>query len=339
MIEVKITSGNPIFNSLLLRQLPYGKAVWGDCRFHVNNDIKIADWWFILHSTSLHERQTVLCDPKNIVFASMEPYEFHPPGFYNQFATLILCDKNLKHRSIIYKNILTWWAGISVEFNDGHVFNPSYRFNYDDLKALTPPLKQDKISIITSNNNAFPGHGERLHFIELLKKSHLSNSIDFFGGGHNPIPDKIDALLPYKYHICLENRAINNYWTEKIADPILGFALPMYYGCPNIQSYFPSGSYIPIDIRNVKKSIETISLALKNDEYSKRINAILQARAMILDDYNVFNEISLMAMKKAECIQVCTLMPPFEFNHPSPSLLERLDRKIKRIPAKFRDLI
>ena len=43
-------------------------------------------------------------------------------------------------------------------------------------------------------------------------------------------------LDPYAYSIAIENIAMNNYWTEKIAD-VLGYTCPIYHGCSNIQDF------------------------------------------------------------------------------------------------------
>ena len=56
----------------------------------------------------------------------------------------------------------------------------------------------------------------------------------------NPIEDKFDALIGYKYHLALENSVIPDYWTEKLADSLLAWCKPIYYGCPNINDYFSS---------------------------------------------------------------------------------------------------
>ena len=50
-------------------------------------------------------------------------------------------------------------------------------------------------------------------------KQHFGDAIDFYGRGHNFIPFKDDALMPYRFHICIENCQVNDLWTEKLADP------------------------------------------------------------------------------------------------------------------------
>ena len=68
-----------------------------------------------------------------------------------------------------------------------------------------------------------------------------SNIIDLFGSGSpNPVKFKEEALCDYRFTIVIENVADNNYFTEKIVDPLLVGTVPIYWGCPNIDDFFDS---------------------------------------------------------------------------------------------------
>jgi hypothetical protein len=77
-----------------------------------------------------------------------------------------------------------------------------------------------------------------------------------------------------------------------LADPFLGFALPFYAGCPNASEYFPAGSFVPIDPRDFEGALAIIRSVIENDEYEKRLPAILEARQLILEEYNLFAVLS-----------------------------------------------
>jgi hypothetical protein len=64
--------------------------------------------------------------------------------------------------------------------------------------------------------------------------------------------------------------------------------LPFYCGCPNAAEYFPPESFIPLDIDDVAGSARRIRQAIADDEYSKRLPAILEARHLVLERYNLF---------------------------------------------------
>jgi hypothetical protein len=174
--------------------------------------------------------------------------------------------------------------------------------------------KQNRISIITSSNKHFLGHKKRLDFIDLLMKSELGKYVDLYGGGHNPIPDKMDGIYPYKYHIVLENSSIPDYWTEKLADAFLGMAFPFYYGCPNVHSYFPGNALQQIDIDNPMAAIAIIDELFSEQVYEERLSSVLHARHMVLNRYNMFNIFTDVCSSKSRAQKEITLRPPGYFS-------------------------
>ena len=306
-LKIKVTTSNPELSGLLLRQTPGRQGAWKHCQFYVDRHVDACDWWFVCHNSALMQEQSAICDPNHIVFISMEPYEQEPQSFYDQFAHVVACDLSLQHRSILRGNGLSWWAGVNVDFQQGHRFSPNTQHDYDSFSSSKiPPCKNDRISIVTSNKCFFPGHQRRLAFIHRLINSPLSSYIDLYGGGHRPIPDKLDALLSYKYHIVLENSEIPDYWTEKLADAFLGHCLPFYHGCPNINDYFPKDSCVPIDIES-DSAMTVIEQALKSNLYDKRLEAISAARNLVLNDFNLFEVMASIATRPASSLQRCTL--------------------------------
>ncbi|MNE48126.1 Glycosyltransferase family 10 (fucosyltransferase) [compost metagenome] len=137
-----------------------------------------------------------------------------------------------------------------------------------------------------------PGHNKRVKFIDKLKDA-FSDSIDFYGKDTNPVNDKADAILPYQMSISIENSAIKNYWTEKIADVLLGYSLPIYHGCQNIRDYFNDKSLISLDINDAKKGIKQIENLLNNSDsiYNERLPFIIEARNLLLNKYNIYPSI------------------------------------------------
>ena len=160
--------------------------------------------------------------------------------------------------------------------------------SYDQLIDLKPDdsLKNDKISWVTSNSNVNPGHQPRLQFLDTLKQSDVN--IDFFGRGINPIEDKFEGIYPYRYTLAIENYSNADYWTEKIADAFLCYTMPIYYGCKNIEDFFPKGSFIKIDINKQEEAIEIMKDALKNKLWETNKEAIIEARNLVLNKYQFF---------------------------------------------------
>jgi hypothetical protein len=187
--------------------------------------------------------------------------------------------------------------------------------------------KQDRVSVITSSKDHLPGHRKRLKFLERLKDHPVSRHIDFFGGYHNPVRDKFEALFGYKYHLALENSVLDNLWTEKIADPLLAWSLPIYHGCPNIHQYLPSGSFLTIDINDFDASVQAIEAAIARDAYTASLVQIGVAREAILNRYNIFNVLADICSAPARTTSLVTLHPARKM---APGLASRIVGKVRR---------
>lgn len=326
MTVVKVSSGRAELAGLLLRQTPAGLGIWGDCKFVVNKPIDRCDWWVVCHGSTLERSESAYCDPDHIVYISMEPAERRTPqNFLNQFSRLVLCDRSISHPNIRYANGLTWWVGMNVRHEQGHHFSPKFTCDYDSLMAMTMPPKQRRISVICSRNQTLPGHHKRLAFLDKLQQHPVSKYIDFFGGGHRPIPDKWDAIAPYKYHLVLENSVVPDYWSEKLGDAYLGFALPIYYGCPNVTDYFSTDSLSAIDIDDFERSVAVLEELISRDPFDAHLSAILQARNQVLNDYNIFQMMKEICNKPAQRLTKCRLKPAAHF---ARSWSRRMARKI-----------
>jgi len=332
LITVKVSIHDSVeLSKMLLRQSSGRRGVWGNCRFYVNEPVERCDWWIVCHGAALQHSESVLCDPEHIVYISMEPTEqWVPSAFHKQFSKLILCDREKKHRNIVYANGLSWWVGFDVrESNKRYDLFDTGRLDYDRLKRMTVPAKKNKISVICSSANSIPGHYKRKAFIDRLHAHPVSQYIDFFGSGHMPVVDKWDAIAPYKYHLALENTATQDYWSEKIADSFLGFALPLYYGCPNIHDYFDGGALKVIDIDDFEGSVAMIESLFEQDSYTECLDAIFHAREQVLDRYNLFQMMSESCDGRAENLSVCTLRSVQDLNQ----------RWLKRVTRFVRSLI
>jgi hypothetical protein len=296
---IKISSGEERLANLLLRQTPGGLGVWGDYKFVVNQPIDECDYWVVCHGSGLRVVETSLCNSDHVFYVSMEPLENDdsiPNGFLDQFSKLILCDRKVAHKNTIYMNVHTWWVGMEMSYTNGsHSFSRNYSLDYDRLKGMEFPEKKNRISVVVSKKNFLPGHQQRLDFLQKLMTYPIGKYIDVYGGGHLTIPDKWDVIHPYKFHLVLENSVVDDYWTEKLADAFLGFAIPIYHGCQNVFKYFPKDSIVQIDIDDVEATAEKmLSLIQDVDSAGRCERAIDKSRGLVLDDYNIFQIIASM---------------------------------------------
>lgn len=188
-----------------------------------------------------------------------------------------------------------------------------FRYGFEQLRDLAPPVKVKDLSVIMSSLAYMPNHLKRLHFLDLLRQN-FGDRIDVYGRGHRFIPFKEDALLLYRFHVCIENCAIPDLWTEKIADAMLAYTVPIYAGCPNIFKYFPALSLVQIDTDDVTGSLETIQNVLNMPAtlYERMLPHVRTARELLLGPYNLMHRLSAFLETRPPLqakSRECTLVP------------------------------
>ena len=79
-------------------------------------------------------------------------------------------------------------------------------------------------------------------------------------------------------------------------------------GCSNAGEYFPEESFIEIDIRDSQAALATIKAAIANNEYEKRLPAIIEARRRVIEDYNLGNMLArhIVASPQAQEVGAAT---------------------------------
>lgn len=192
----------------------------------------------------------------------------------------------------LFDKVFTFWSS-SVSPNIVHEQTSlpwHVEKSYDQLSALTAQVaalsKRPEVSWVTSNASHKEGHVLRMAFKDCLKANGFK--FDLYGRGFEPIKDKFDGIYPYQYSLAIENYGCNDYWTEKIADCFLSWTVPIYWGAKNISQYFPENSFIQIDPSHPQEALKTIRAAIDDDFYSKNIDALAEARSLVLNKYQFF---------------------------------------------------
>lgn len=330
---VKVSNSFP--TEPILRQTPGSRGLWKGDEFHINDqELQTCDVWVVLDDVC--EEETAFVRSGRAVLITMDPplTKDYRPAFLAQFDLVVSCHRNLRHPNVRneYQG-QPWHIGMHKGANatDRQSFRAA--LGYDDFLAMPPPPKPAALSIVCSVADRLPGHRARLEFVRKLEMR-LGDRIDVFGRGIKPIADKYDAIAPYRYHVVLENSALPDYWTEKLADALLGWAFPFYWGCSNIFDYFPRNSLIEIDVEKSDESIELIESIAFEGLSGERMAGLAEARSLMLDRYNTFEVVRrLCGAQPPSTPRELTLRPQLNFR---PSKARRL---LSRASRKISDLI
>ena len=219
-----------------------------------------------------------------------------PKSWYSQMIP------NLKHNYSYEDNFL-------YTFTTAHFLNKTY----DELKALEYKPKTKKISTVMSSKNTGITYTQRRNFLINYSRTY-PNTIDIFGKGWskhelgdnykgelnsyhqdtNTTTSKYDGLRDYTYSICLENFPNEKVTSEKITDALLAWCMPIYSGSKSTAKYYPEDSFHLIDVTDSQSIEKTYELA-ETPITQKNIDAIRQARNLILDKYNLWEQIYQIA--------------------------------------------
>jgi hypothetical protein len=257
----------------LSRQTPQGDGTWGDWQF-TEEPVTECDGVLVLNylAHDIHVRSTLgnvwlLCQEPDVPGFSDWMREGHEP-FSRVFTHSPPSDGS---RYVCSQPALPWHLGR----------------DYQALQHIIPSDKQEQIAWVTSALRVLPGHRRRMAFLEELREGQVT-CVDLYGRGMNPIDDKWDVLYPAKYALAVENARQPDYWTEKIADCFLSWALPVYDGCPNILDYFPEEAIISIDIDQPQAALDVVRGLPGSGEWERRRKALGEARRLVLEEYQFF---------------------------------------------------
>lgn len=247
-----------------------------------NSDADIV-WDCVIVSQNVPKPIKIRCKEGNLLYISGEPPLMYPcpHSFTEQFDTVIMPHRKVKHKNkILHHGFLSWTLGRGFK-------SKTHRYNYYDLQNLQPN-KTKLFSIVSSNQTMMPGHNKRVSIIQKLQQDY-PGVVDVYGRGYKFIDFKADALLPYMFHICMENSSIPDYWTEKISDPIIAQCVPIYSGCSNLSDYLGEEGYYQFDINDyesLKRIIEKVLIS-PEEEYKKNKPALEMLRKHIMEKENI----------------------------------------------------
>lgn len=243
-------------------------------QFFINGNEKFYDGVIVLQSTSRYNYANFGCKVGNSLLVVMEPEDIlrMTSSYLDQFDHILTPNRKVTGKNTIRGQFGQLW---------------SFDKSRESLLLMRPPSKTRVISTVTSTKVVTKGHSRRL---ELLRKIQTAfpDQLDWFGRGVREIDDKWEALEPYRYHLVFENGQWPDYWTEKLTDAYLGYTMPIYLGCQNIEKYFSAGSMIKLESTNPEIVIPVLTQILEEDTYAKSLKQINIARDKIINEYSLF---------------------------------------------------
>ncbi len=294
--------------------------------FRFDENVEASEGWLVFSDPKCTEMTTAIPHSRRVLVVNEpSPMGYLPSRFVNQFGVLVSPYMIRGYRGFWFQSHpgLPWLFG--AEHQDAR-YRPT--LSHQQLIDLTAPAKSDVVSAIVSNKVVHEGHRRRLRFLQTLKRR-LGSRLVVFGRGIREIKDKAEAIMPYAYHLALENTKEPSYWSEKLADAYLGYSLPIYAGCQDIDRWLPSESMLSIDVNRPDISCDRIIEALELDMHAARLPEICEARRRILRQESIFDVVA-RAISASPCSEPNSAKPEQIRSIPRPGLVRRVRRELRR---------
>ena len=241
-----------------------------DYEFHCEPDCGAYDWLVVLDDLPVG-RVPLACPRERTILCTWEPVSIksYSRPYVLQFGHL------LTNRP--------FEAERHPRSHLGRGYFPSFVHDVPHVRGAI--VKSKGISTVCSSKRMrHTRHYDRFRLTEALQAA--IPELDWFGKGVRPLARKEDALLPYRYHLAVENHIGVHHWTEKFSDAILCECLPFYAGDPALTEVMPAESFIPIPIDDPAEAVRIVRAAMDADEYARRREAILEAKRLIVEKYS-----------------------------------------------------
>ncbi len=135
--------------------------------------------------------------------------------------------------------------------------------------------KQFKASFLTSSKDWTSGHVVRLQVYDALPNS--VGGLEIVKHKSPPwVADKREFLDDYQFTVSPLNASHDNWFDDKMMDPLISKTIPLIWGCPNLGEFFNLDGIIRFD--TIPEMLEKLSLLTPN-YYADHLDAVI-------DNYN-----------------------------------------------------
>ncbi len=233
-----------------LRQTFFSSGLAGSTQFRSSYD-EDCTWIILFGGNSVPEVVDRFPKSHRLCVLMENPAIWRPSDEYLSKMGVIICpfDIPISIGTTFIKShaAVPWFYGMKFRTDVGLSHEPILDgyMELQDLAVMSKPVKTKKLSCIVSQKIITPGQLWRVQ-VALKLQEIAPELVDLWGFGWKPIADKRDAIDPYEFTLVVENSPSEYYWTEKLSDAILGYAVPIYAGATSIQADFPQG-ILPIE--------------------------------------------------------------------------------------------
>lgn len=209
------------------------------------------------------------------------------------------------------------WEGLPalLKFDLGAYVNPGEWWitnSYDQLMALQPPIKNNRLLCVCTGHTHTPMYRQRLTFLEEYCTKHKdlvlygrpqenyvtrTKLLPYYKGAlGNKHPDgtkgehlvgKEEVLLNSRYSLEFDVGPTINYFSERFYDALLLWAMPIYFGSNNVHNFMPAGSFRYFDQANLNDVNEVHNIANSNIR-EDNLGIITHARDLLLNKYQMW---------------------------------------------------
>lgn len=269
--------------SIFKKQTPGSNGVWGQLQ-GVDN-YREADYFMVID----YLPNGLGIDPAKCVFLGAHP-ETLTRAYRDMSGYKCLAKADCKDTV----GFLEWWI----------------KFDYDYLKALQPPIKTKLLGSIVSNAESDKSHTLRKEWLRrFCQRDNLT--FDLHGriqpdgnmgkyyrgvcgswdprgaaasGGNDHMSGKEQVYLDHKYMLEFDNIG-KYYFSERILDCMLLWAMPVYFGGQGLHNFVPPDSFRYLDINSDGGDVLN---TINSDFYEKHINDLAKARNILLDELQLW---------------------------------------------------
>lgn len=286
MIGVRLASAHDI--AFVLRQTPAGDGAWDPIRVTLDPDAP-HDWLLVVDDAPAGLETRV--PPARRILALTEPPAIrrYPARFLAQFGVVAgaATPPGFRGARIGEHALLPWYYGVA--------FREGARRTVRDWPALAagPPgdvrERAGLVSAVTSTKRVTANQIRRLRLLDRLAGA-LGPRLALFGRGFAEIADKAAGIDGYRYHLVLENNLDPGFWTEKLADAILGGAFPIVAGGGDLARWFDPAGFAAIDPRRPRAAVAAVEALLADDPVARpeTRRAMAENRRRLMEERQLF---------------------------------------------------